>query len=65
MKFKQIKVIIFTMILGLLLGDVGAYGAQSETLTLNALSAVLYDAGSNRVLYGKNENEERAMASTT
>ena len=65
MKFKQIKVIIFTMILGLLLGDVGAYGAQSETLTLNALSAVLYDASSNRVLYGKNENEERAMASTT
>ena len=65
MKFKQIKVVIFTVIFGLLLGDVSAYGTQSETLTLNALSAVLYDASSNRVLYGKNENEERAMASTT
>lgn len=65
MKFKQIKTIIIILILGLVFGDVTAYGEDSNTLHLNALSAVLYDASSNRVLYGKNENEERAMASTT
>lgn len=35
------------------------------TLKLNALSACLLDAQTGRVLYGKNENDVRAMASTT
>lgn len=65
MKLKQIKVIVLTIIISLLIGDTSAYAAQPETLSLYALSAVLYDASSNRVLYGKNETEERAMASTT
>ena len=47
------------------MGEAKVYGAQKDNLSLYALSAVLYDASSNRVLYGKNENEVRAMASTT
>ena len=34
-------------------------------LKLYALSAVLIDGSNNRILYGKKENEVRAMASTT
>lgn len=41
--------------------EVNAYEIDS----LYALSAVLIDADSGRVLYGKNENDIRAMASTT
>lgn len=36
-----------------------------KELGLHAISAVLIDADSGRVLYGKNENEARPMASTT
>lgn len=43
-----------------------AQGAQEKPeLVLNALSACLLDADSGRVLYGKNEKDVRAMASTT
>ncbi len=42
------------------------YGSDKQPkLTLNAISACLVDADTGRVLYGKNENEVRAMASTT
>lgn len=42
-------------------------GTAEETNpgSLYALSAVLMDGESGRILYGKNENEKRAMASTT
>ncbi|MDD6207347.1 MAG: D-alanyl-D-alanine carboxypeptidase [Clostridiales bacterium] len=40
-------------------------GAEKTKLGLYATSAVLIDADSGRVLYGKNENEVRPMASTT
>lgn len=39
--------------------------AEQPALSLNALSACLLDAESGRVLYGKNETDRRAMASTT
>lgn len=45
---------------------VGGEGAQAEEeLSLHALSAVLMDADSGRVLYGKEEDTFRPMASTT
>lgn len=39
--------------------------ASAEELKLNAQAAVLIDANTGRVLYGVNENEPKAMASTT
>lgn len=39
--------------------------AHQTALQLNAISAVLIDGDSGRVLYGKNEKEQRPMASTT
>lgn len=64
---------VFCMILsiylgvGLIISDyINLYAAEEKPdLQLNALSACLIDAESGRVLYGKNENEVRAMASTT
>ncbi len=40
------------------------FGSEKEP-NVNALSAVLIDADTGRVLWGKNENEPMAMASTT
>ena len=42
-----------------------SYAKQEESLQLYATSAVLMDADSGRVLYGKNENAIMPMASTT
>lgn len=36
-----------------------------EDITLNSRAAVIYDRTSGTILYGKNENQERPMASTT
>lgn len=47
-----------------LMFSVNCYGADN-TPDVNALSAVLIDADTGRVLWGKNENEPMAMASTT
>lgn len=47
-----------------LLFTVNCYGAE-KTPEVNALSAVLIDADTGRVLWGKKENEPMAMASTT
>lgn len=33
--------------------------------TINSSSAIIYDRNSGRILYGKNENQQRKMASTT
>lgn len=43
----------------------GQAGEDKEKIELHAISAALIDADSGRVLYGKNENEVRPMASTT
>lgn len=43
---------------------VNCWGSEKEP-DVNALSAVLIDADTGRVLWGKNENEPMAMASTT
>lgn len=42
-----------------------APAVRGDELTLNALSAVLIDADTGRILYDKNADERRAMASTT
>lgn len=47
-----------------LMFSVNCYGADN-TPDVNALSAVLIDGDTGRVLWGKNENEPMAMASTT
>ena len=39
--------------------------AQTGIPSVSALSAVLIDASSGRILFGKNENQRRGMASTT
>lgn len=47
-----------------MLFTVNCWGSENEP-EVNALSAVLIDADTGRVLWGKNENEPMAMASTT
>lgn len=37
----------------------------SEEPKLNARSAIIYDRTTKQIIWGKNENEQRAMASTT
>ncbi len=58
-KYIILSIIIFSVIIS----DIKIYAG--EELSLNALSAVLYDAAGGRVLYGKNENQVMPMASTT
>ena len=65
---KQI-VAVFLIIVGILNNPFYTYGKNTakdtEPGNLHALSAVLMDGTSGRVLYGKNAEEARAMASTT
>lgn len=60
---------IFLLVTGILINPFLSYaGNDTETTdpgNLYALSAVLMDGTSGRVLYGKNATEPRAMASTT
>lgn len=66
--YKTILV-IFLLVTGILINPFLSYaGNDTETTdpgNLHALSAVLMDGISGRVLYGKNAEEPRAMASTT
>ena len=58
--------IIFTIILAaILVCDAGQINAAVDDNRLHSISAVVMDADTGRVLYGKNECEERANASTT
>lgn len=60
------RAVCVIVVLVLCLTDIeAAFAAEQPTLSLNALSACLLDAESGRVLYGKNETDQRAMASTT
>ena len=65
---KQIVVVIL-IIVGMLNNSFSIYASNNKETTapesLHALSAVLMDGTSGRVLYGKNAEEPRAMASTT
>ena len=62
-------VAVFLLIVGILNNPFYTYGENTaktkEPGNLHALSAVLMDGTSGRVLYGKNAEEPRAMASTT
>ena len=65
---KQIVAVIL-IIVGMLNNSFSIYAGNNKETTapgnLHALSAVLMDGTSGRVLYGKNAEEPRAMASTT
>lgn len=65
---KQIVAVIL-IIVGMLNNSFSIYASNNKETTapesLHALSAVLMDGISGRVLYGKNAEEPRAMASTT
>ncbi len=65
---KQIVTVIL-IIVGMLNNSFSIYAGNNKETTapesLHALSAVLMDGTSGRVLYGKNAEEPRAMASTT
>lgn len=63
---KRILIALF-LVLTVSLTENVAYGSNDIHLPtgLYAKSAVLIDASNNRILFGKNENEVRAMASTT
>ena len=65
---KQIVAVIL-IIVGMLNNSFSIYASNNKETTapesLHALSAVLMDGTSGRVLYGKNAEEPRAMASTT
>ena len=54
--FSNLKkyIILSITIISVIISDVKIY---AEELTLNAISAVLYDGDAGRVLYGKNENQ--------
>lgn len=66
---RKLAVILIILVLLCIIDEVlitNVYGASEKpAFSLNAISACLMDADTNRVLYGKNENEVRAMASTT
>lgn len=55
----------FLLFLGVFLFAIPVYAKEEEPANLYSRSAVLMDADSGRVLFGKNEDEIRAMASTT
>ena len=74
MKYKSMKVKVLLLFLFLMLFPVFLYvgeakaeenGKNSTSLQLYAQSAILMDAGSGRILYEKNSEEIRPMASTT
>lgn len=74
MKHKSMKVKVVLLFLFLMLFPVFLYvgevkaeenGKNSTSLQLYAQSAILMDAGSGRILYEKNSEEIRPMASTT
>lgn len=58
-----VRILIVSMIIGISF-PVHVFGT-TELKQLYALSAVLMDADSGRILFSKNGQEERAMASTT
>lgn len=57
-------VLLLIVLTGCFMADQTAYGRE-EPDNLYALSACLMDADTGRILFEKNGNEERAMASTT
>ncbi len=62
---KRLLAGVLAVLMAILPG-VNVFAAEGKpNLQLNALSACVIDADSGRVLYGKNELEVRAMASTT
>ena len=74
MKYKSMKVKVLLLFLFLMLFPFFLYvgeakaeenGENSTSLQLYAQSAILMDAGSGRILYEKNSEEIRPMASTT
>jgi D-alanyl-D-alanine carboxypeptidase (penicillin-binding protein 5/6) len=67
LKYLYIYFLILSLIVTGLFSEIKASGKENlqENLSLYSLSCVLIDGDTGRVLYGKNEEEKRAMASTT
>ena len=63
--FKWKKYIVASLIILVLVTDLPVWAAEPAESELYAKAAVLMDAESGRVLYGKNGQEILAMASTT
>ena len=61
---KMIKIVYFICVVAIFCFSLPFEIANAESLT-TAASMVVIDANSGRVLYGKNYNEKRPMASTT
>ena len=64
-KCKKRITVIRSFIIFMLLLLAAPISAKAEDMQLYAQSAVLMDGDSGRILFGKNEQEVRAMASTT
>ena len=62
---KKRITVIRSFIIFMLLLLAAPISAKAEDMQLYAQSAVLMDGDSGRILFGKNEQEVRAMASTT
>ncbi len=62
---KKIRIFPFFLILCLVFGAAAPTALALEAPSLNGKAAVLVDLDSGRVLYGSNEDEERAVASLT
>ena len=62
---KKRITVIRSFIIFMLLLLAAPVSAKAEDMQLYAQSAVLMDGDSGRILFGKNEQEVRAMASTT
>ena len=62
--FSIFLVILFVFSNQLLAVDTSS-AEQADVPTINSRAAIVYDRNSRTILYGKNENEKRKMASTT
>lgn len=62
---KKRKKVFRSILAGVLLLFIASIPVKADEMELYAQSAVLMDADTGRILFGKKENEVRAMASTT
>ena len=62
---KKFRIFPFLLIFCLILSAAAPTALALDAPSLNGAAAVLVDLDSGRILYGRNENEERAIASLT
>lgn len=64
-KIITITILVLSEFLDICYGNINYSVSHKDDLQLSAISAVVIDASNNRMLYGKNPYDKRAMASTT